>query len=198
VRAGRSGSGPLRAGINVAMEASVAAHPIHAVLRGGHLGRRISALYGILRRHVHYILTEIEKRDAPLEAVLEEAQRLGYAEAIQAPIWTASTHARSWRSWRRWHSGRRSRHRNIFMEASGGYRRWISNYAHQLGHTIRLICAARQTAGGTDPFGAAGADSAGDDPGRRAGRVQRHLGEGHLWRRHVLLRAGGGGAGRPA
>src|SRR5580704_13779643 len=72
----------IRAGINVAMEASVAGGiPIHAVLREGISGDRITALYGILNGTCNYILTEIESRGASFSEVLAEAQQAGYAEA---------------------------------------------------------------------------------------------------------------------
>src|SRR5215471_4855673 len=72
----------IQAGINLAMEASVCGGiPIHAVLREGISGDRITALYGILNGTSNYILTEMEKRGEPLAAVLSEAQALGYAEA---------------------------------------------------------------------------------------------------------------------
>ncbi|MDQ2947935.1 MAG: homoserine dehydrogenase, partial [Acidobacteriota bacterium] len=72
----------IRAGVNLAMEASVAGGiPIHAVLREGISGDRVTALYGILNGTSNYILTEIEKRGASFGDVLAEAQRLGYAEA---------------------------------------------------------------------------------------------------------------------
>src|SRR5262249_285289 len=70
----------IAAGTNVAMEASVAGGiPIHAVLREGISGDRITALYGILNGTSNYILTEMEKWGTPLAAVLAEAQKLGYA-----------------------------------------------------------------------------------------------------------------------
>ena len=55
--------------------------PIHAVLREGISGDRVTALYGILNGTSNYILTEMEKRGDSLATVLAEAQRLGYAEA---------------------------------------------------------------------------------------------------------------------
>ena len=72
----------IRAGINLAMEASVCGGiPIHAVLREGISGDRVTALYGILNGTSNYILTEMEKHGTRFAAVLAEAQRLGYAEA---------------------------------------------------------------------------------------------------------------------
>src|SRR6476469_6996722 len=70
----------IKAGINLAMEASVCGGiPIHAVLREGISGDNVMALYGILYFTCNYILTEMEKRSAPLSAILAEAQMLGYA-----------------------------------------------------------------------------------------------------------------------
>src|ERR1017187_10046965 len=72
----------IRAGINLAMEASVCGGiPIHAVLREGISGDRIVAFFGILNGTCNYILTEMEKRGVDLATVLQEAQRLGNAEA---------------------------------------------------------------------------------------------------------------------
>jgi homoserine dehydrogenase len=139
----------IRAGVNIAMEASVAGGiPIHAVLREGISGDRIVALYGILNGTSNYILTEIEKHGASFAGVLAEAQRLGYAEAnpsadvdgFDARSKLALLAALAF--------GEKITPRDIHTE---GIRR-ISpvdfQYAHQLGHTIRLICAARATADG--------------------------------------------------
>lgn len=136
----------IAARINLAMEASVAGGiPIHAVLREGISGDRIQGLYGILNGTCNYILTEMEKRGAPLESVLAEAQRLGYAEVdpsadidgFDARSKLALLAALAF--------GERITPADIYLE---GIRRISSvdfNYAHQLGQTIRLIGTARQT-----------------------------------------------------
>ncbi len=135
--------------INIAMEASVCGGiPIHAVLREGISGDRITALYGILNGTSNFILTEIEKRGAAFDAVLAEAQRLGYAEAdptadvdgFDARSKLALLAALAF--------GERITPSDIYTE---GIRRVTPvdfQYAHQLGHTIRLVCAARQTPDG--------------------------------------------------
>jgi homoserine dehydrogenase len=134
------------AGTNIAMEASVAGGiPIHAVLREGISGDRVIALYGILNGTSNYILTEMEKHGSTLETVLAEAQRLGYAEAnpsadidgFDARSKLAILSALAF--------GEKITPSDIFTE---GIRRIAPidfQYAHQLGHTIRLLCAARQT-----------------------------------------------------
>jgi len=111
VRAGSVGSA-IRAGVNVAMEASVAGGiPIHAVLREGISGDRVEVLYGILNGTSNFILTEMERRGESLETC-SRGQRLGYAERTRAPTSTATTRAPSWRSCRRWPSASASRRRH--------------------------------------------------------------------------------------
>lgn len=136
----------IKAGINLAMEASVAGGiPIHAVLREGISGDRVVAIYGILNGTSNYILTEMERRKVPFEQVLAEAQALGYAEAnpsadvdgYDARSKLAILAALAY--------GERITPEDIFVQ---GIRRITPDdfdYAHQLGHTIRLLCAARQT-----------------------------------------------------
>ncbi len=135
--------------VNLAMEASVAGGiPIHAVLREGIAGDRINTLYGILNGTCNYILTEIETNGTSFKDVLEEAQRLGYAEAdpsadvdgFDARSKLAILTALAF--------GEKIIPADIYTE---GIRRITPidfEYAHQLHHTIRLICAARQTPDG--------------------------------------------------
>jgi homoserine dehydrogenase len=139
----------IAARINLAMEASVAGGiPIHAVLREGISGDRVQTLYGILNGTCNYILTEIERCGAAFEAVLAEAQKAGYAEAnpsadvdgFDARAKLAILAALAF--------GERIVPADIYTE---GIRRITPvdfDYAHQLNHTIRLICAARQTPDG--------------------------------------------------
>ena len=139
----------IAARVNLAMEASVAGGiPIHAVLREGISGDRITTLYGILNGTCNYILTEIERRGASFEDVLKEAQDQGYAEAdpsadvdgFDARSKLAILSALAF--------GERIVPDDIFTE---GIRRIMPvdfAYAHQLHHTIRLICTARQTKAG--------------------------------------------------
>jgi homoserine dehydrogenase len=136
----------IRAGVNIAMEASVAGGiPIHTVLREGISGDRIVAIYGILNGTSNYILTEIERRGDTFDKILAEAQALGFAEAnpsadvdgFDARSKLAILAALAF--------GERITPSDIFVE---GIRRITPidfQYAKQLGHTIRLICGARQT-----------------------------------------------------
>ncbi|HMF79650.1 MAG TPA: homoserine dehydrogenase, partial [Bryobacteraceae bacterium] len=133
-------------GVNLAMEASVAGGiPIHTVLREGIAGDRVVELYGILNGTSNFILTEIEKSNAKFESVLAEAQQLGYAEAdpsadvdgLDARSKLAILAALAF--------GEKLTPADIYTE---GIRRILPvdfEYAHQLQHTIRLICLARQS-----------------------------------------------------
>ena len=139
----------IQAGVNIAMEASVAGGiPIHAVLREGISGDRVTAFSGILNGTCNYILTEMERAGTPLAPVLAEAQRLGFAEAdpsadidgFDARSKLAILAALAF--------GERITPSDIYVE---GIRRVTATdfrYARELGYTIRLVGSARQSADG--------------------------------------------------
>ena len=139
----------IAAGINLAMEASVAGGiPIHAVLREGISGDRITAIYGILNGTSNFILTEVEKSGAAFDDVLAEAQRLGYAEADP----TADVDGYDARSklaiLAALAFGEKITPSDIYTSGIRRISPMDFQYAHRLGHTIRLLCAARQTPDG--------------------------------------------------
>ena len=189
----------IASGINLAMEASVAGGiPIHAVLREGISGDRITTLYGILNGTCNYILTEIEQRGADFDEVLAEAQAAGYAEAdpsadvdgFDARSKLAILSALAF--------GERIVPADIYTE---GIRRIAPDRfrirAHAASHHpagVRGAADARRAAA----FGASVADSAIDDPRERARRLQRRLGARKIRRGYVLLRPRRGRASRPA
>ncbi len=71
-----------QSGTNLYYEASVAGGiPIIKALREGFVGNRITHLYGIVNGTCNYILTRMKLEGAEFAGVLQEAQRLGYAEA---------------------------------------------------------------------------------------------------------------------
>lgn len=139
----------IAARINLAMEASVAGGiPIHAVLREGISGDRITTLYGILNGTCNYILTEIERRGASFEEVLKEAQAAGYAEADPSADVDGFDSRSKLAILSAMAFGERIVPGDIYTE---GIRRITPvdfEYAHLLHHTIRLVCAARQTPAG--------------------------------------------------
>ncbi|OGV35039.1 MAG: hypothetical protein A2020_10935 [Lentisphaerae bacterium GWF2_45_14] len=67
---------------DVYFEASVAGGiPVIKALREGLAGNRINRIYGILNGTCNYILTRMERENVDFWPVLEDAQKLGYAEA---------------------------------------------------------------------------------------------------------------------
>ncbi len=69
-------------GVIVAFEAAVAGGiPIIKALREGLSANRIEWIAGIINGTTNFILSEMRDKGLPFDAVLKEAQRLGYAEA---------------------------------------------------------------------------------------------------------------------
>jgi homoserine dehydrogenase len=135
--------------VNIAMEPSVAGGiPIHHVLREGIAGDRVNTFYGILNGTCNYILTSIEQHGFSFEHVLLEAQRAGYAEADPSADVDGFDSRSKLAILAALAFGERIVPSDIYTE---GIRRITPidfEYAHQLHHTIRLICAARQTPAG--------------------------------------------------
>ena len=133
-------------GVNLAMEASVAGGiPIHSVLREGIAGDRVTEVYAILNGTSNFILTAIEKSQANFQSVLAEAQQLGYAEADPSADVDGLDAAAKLAILAALAFGERLTPGDIYTE---GIRRVLPvdfEYAHQLKHTIRLVCLARQS-----------------------------------------------------
>jgi homoserine dehydrogenase len=139
----------IAAGINLAMEASVAGGiPIHSVLREGISGDRVTTLYGILNGTSNFILTEIEKRGASFNEMLEEAQRLGYAEADPSADVDGYDARSKLAILAALAFGEKITPSDIYTEGIRRIQPVDFDYAHQLHHTIRLVCSARQTHAG--------------------------------------------------
>ena len=71
-----------RAGVSIGYEAAVAGGiPIVKTLREGLAGNRFGRVYGILNGTCNYLLTTMRDTGREFAEVLQEAQKLGYAEA---------------------------------------------------------------------------------------------------------------------
>src|ERR1700730_7172409 len=133
-------------GLTLGREASVAGGiPIHTVLREGISGDRVTTLYGILNGTSNYILTEIEKHGAAFDQVLAEAQRLGYAEADPSADVDGYDARSKLALLAALAFGEKITPSDIYTEGIRRIQPLDFQYAHQLGHTIRLICSAHQT-----------------------------------------------------
>lgn len=66
-------------------EASVAGGiPVIKILREGLVANGFSHIYGILNGTCNYILTRMERENAPFEDIIADARRLGYVEADES------------------------------------------------------------------------------------------------------------------
>lgn len=71
-----------KGGADLFFEASVGGGiPVIRAFREGLIGNHIFSIYGILNGTCNYILTRMEQDDLPFDAVLQEAQDAGFAEA---------------------------------------------------------------------------------------------------------------------
>ncbi len=130
---------------NLYYEASVAGGiPIIKVLRESLIGNRITHLYGILNGTCNYILTRMKLEGLEFQDVLDEAQRLGYAEADpsldidghdaahKAGILASLAH------------GFWIRPEQIATSGIRGITRMDIQFAGQLGYTIKLLAKVKQ------------------------------------------------------
>jgi homoserine dehydrogenase len=139
----------IKAGINLAMEASVCGGiPIHAVLREGISGDRVTGLYGILNGTCNYILTEMERRGDTMEDLVAESQRLGYAEADPSADIDGYDARSKLVLLAALAFGEKITPSDIFVEGIRRITPLDFEYAKQLKHTIRLVCGARKTSEG--------------------------------------------------
>lgn len=137
------------AGICMAMEASVAGGiPIHTVLREGISGDRVQAMAAILNGTCNYILTEMEQRGEALETILREAQELGYAEADPSADVDGYDARSKLALLAALAFGVRVAPSDIYLEGIRRIRPVDFSYANKLGHTVRLIASAEESAKG--------------------------------------------------
>ncbi len=127
-------------------EASVAGGiPIIKVLREGLVANRFSLIYGILNGTCNYILTRMERENAPYEAIVEDARRLGYVEAdesLDLDGWDAS-HKISILAYLA-HGVWVSPEREMLVEGIRGVKLEDIHWAAENGFRIKLVGAARK------------------------------------------------------
>ncbi len=132
-------------GVKLGIEACVAGGtPILHAIRAGLAGESFAAVYGILNGTTNYILTEMEQHGTSFADALGKAQELGYAEpdptfdveGIDARYKIAILAMVCF--------GQAVRVGDIPAEGITRIEQVDFAYAHRLGHTIRLIGAARK------------------------------------------------------
>ena len=166
-------------------------------LTEGLAGNAITRLIGVLNGTCNYILTRMEAEDAPYARVLEEAQRLGYAEAdpsfdvggIDAAQKLALLAATAF--------GTRVDFDGIAVEGIERVSLADIEHAAELGYRIKLLGVAQSTR-----LRPRGPDAALPRPGRLAarparGRHQHGGARGRLRRPHRACPAPAPARGRP-
>lgn len=139
-------------GGNLYYEASVGGGiPIIKVLREALIGNRITRIYGILNGTCNYILTRMKLENIDFSRVLAEAQRLGYAEADPSLDVDGHDSAHKTGILASLAHGFWVNPKQIHVEGIRFITRLDTQFAHQLGYTIKLLGIVKQLAGADAP-----------------------------------------------
>jgi len=139
------------AGVTLAYEAAVAGGiPIIKALREGLAGNQIDQIYGILNGTCNYILSTMRETGRDFAEVLEEAQRLGYAEAdpgfdvdgIDAAHKLAILASVAY--------GAEMAFDDVYVEGIRHVSALDIRFADELGYRIKLLGIARRVEGGIE------------------------------------------------
>ncbi|MFT3870541.1 MAG: homoserine dehydrogenase [Nibricoccus sp.] len=134
-----------KAGTNLYYEASVAGGiPIIKTLREALVGNRFERIYGIVNGTCNYILTRMTREGAAFDAVLADAQRLGYAEADPTLDVDGHDAAHKTGILASLAHGFWVDHHDIHVEGIRPLTPLDIRFAQQLGYTIKLLGSVRQ------------------------------------------------------
>lgn len=137
-----------RKGVIVAFEAAVAGGiPIIKAIREGLSGNRIDTVAGIINGTSNYILTEMRDRGLDFGAVLEAAQRLGYAEADPTFDVDGIDAAHKLTILASIAFGIPLQFDKVYTEGIRGIAPVDISYAEELGYRIKSLAIARRTDG---------------------------------------------------
>jgi len=138
-------------GVMVAFEAAVAGGvPIIKAIREGLSANRIEWLAGIINGTCNYILSEMRERGLAFDAVLAEAQRLGYAEADPAFDVGGIDAAHKLTILSAIAFGIPMQFDKAYVEGIDRLTATDIRYAEGLGYRIKLLGIARRAAGGIE------------------------------------------------
>ncbi|HQR44995.1 MAG TPA: homoserine dehydrogenase [Thermoanaerobaculia bacterium] len=136
-------------GVALGIEASVAGGiPILRALRESFAGDRIVSVGGILNGTCNFILTEMATRGGRYLSILEEAQRLGYAEADPTSDVEGWDAAYKLALLSRLAFGEQVEVDDVAREGITSLEPCDVVYGRQLGRTLRQIAMARRTESG--------------------------------------------------
>ena len=139
------------AGVTVAYEAAVAGGvPVIKALREGLAANRIQWAAGIINGTGNYILTEMRDKGRDFAAVLQEAQRLGYAEADPTFDVEGIDAAHKLTIMGSIAFGIPLRFDKTYVEGIGKVRQEDVAYADELGYRIKHLGIARRVEAGVE------------------------------------------------
>ena len=132
-------------------EAAVAGGiPIIKALREGLAANRVAGLTGIINGTTNFILTEMTEKGRPFQAVLEEAQALGYAEADPTFDIEGVDAAHKLTILAAIAFGIPLQFERVYTEGISQITDRDIAYAEQLGYRIKHLALARETAEGIE------------------------------------------------
>jgi homoserine dehydrogenase len=140
-----------RKGVIVAFEAAVAGGiPIIKALREGLTANRIQWIAGIINGTTNFILSEMRDKGLPFEAVLKEAQALGYAEADPTFDIEGIDAAHKLTIMSAIAFGIPMQFDKAYIEGITKLQAQDIRYAEQLGYRIKLLGITRRTEAGVE------------------------------------------------
>ena len=140
-----------QAGKALNFEAAVAGGiPIVKALREGLAGNEITRVYGIFNGTCNYILTEMREQRRSFADVLEEAQRLGYAEAEPSMDVDGIDAGQKLALLASLAFGSRINFGSVYTEGIRQISLLDIDYAEELGYRIKLLGSAQRTDDGLE------------------------------------------------
>jgi len=138
-------------GVMVAFEAAVAGGiPIIKALREGLSANRIQWIAGIINGTSNFILSEMRDKGLAFDAVLKEAQRLGYAEADPTFDIEGIDSAHKLAIMSAIAFGVPMQFEKVYTEGISSLTREDITYAEQLGYRIKLLGITKRTEEGIE------------------------------------------------
>jgi homoserine dehydrogenase len=139
------------AGVSLNYEAAIAGGiPIVKALREGLAANRITHVYGILNGTCNYILTEMREKRLSFDTVLEDAQKLGYAEAEPSVDVDGTDAAHKLALLASLAFGTKVNFDDVHTEGIRHVSLQDIDYAEELGYRIKLLGSARITEHGLE------------------------------------------------
>jgi len=133
-------------GLDVGFEASVAGGiPIIHTMKEGLVANHVHSIYGIINGTSNYILSRMSEDGDEFSAVLEDAQRLGYAEADPAYDINGDDVAQKLAILGSIAFGRFIKPEEIFTSGISDIAPVDLEYAKEFGHVVKLLAIIKRT-----------------------------------------------------